>query len=130
MISIPRFVQRHRRGLRFALLASALVTSVFVLTQCRLVDRSVTGVELSPQSTSARNRCMEQCNQRYRLDRIAELIRFKAALRRCSTLPPEDRRACYDNQRNIHRTVLKKLIAERQACKNSCYNEGGGESGR
>src|SRR5207249_6806767 len=73
---------RLRRGFAFVALAAVLGLSAVGLTQCRMVDDTVTGVDVkSTTGLNAVSDCMHRCNEAYKQCRKAEDARHKAALR-------------------------------------------------
>src|SRR5437773_1784261 len=58
---------RLRRGFAFVALAAVLGLSAVGLTQCRLVDDTVTGVDLKSNSQlNLRSSCVRQCNEQFK----------------------------------------------------------------
>src|SRR5437870_13741275 len=71
---------RLRRGFAFVALAAVLGLAAVGLTQCRMVNDTVTGIDLSANSgLNARSNCVHQCNEKYKACRRAEDARHKAA---------------------------------------------------
>ena len=75
---------RLRRGFAFVALAALLGLSVVALSQCRMVNDTVTGVDLKAnQTVSARSDCVHHCNEVYKACKKQESARHKAAQRAC-----------------------------------------------
>jgi len=119
-----------RRGLTAILLTVILGASALGLTQCRLVDNTVSGIDLTDQSFNARDRCEKKCQDKYQDARCAEDRRHKAALCLCDRKRGKDRDACRKAEDKVHAAALKKIEEAKKTCKNGCYNEGGGHGGR
>jgi hypothetical protein len=91
--------QHHRsRGARHALngvlLLVALVLAALGLTQCRVIDDSVTGVDLKGvgelHGKGNNSRCIRRCNEEYREARQREKERHRQALKKCSSNRDDD----------------------------------------
>jgi hypothetical protein len=123
---------RLRRGFAFVALAAVLGLSAVGLTQCRLVDDTVTGVDLKTNSaawghSSGRSRCVHQCNEKYKQCRKAEEATHKANLRSCGNHD----NACKKAEDTRHKNALKECVRQMQLCKKGCrYREGAGSAGR
>ena len=116
---------RLRRGFAFVALAAVLGLAAVGLSQCRMVDDTVTGVDLSANSgLSARSDCVHQCNEKYKACRRAEDARHKAAKAACSD------NACKKAEDRLHQANHKECVRQMQLCKRNCYNEGSGNAGR
>ena len=116
---------RLRRGFAFVALAAVLGLAAVGLTQCRMVNDTVTGIDLSANSgLNARSNCVHQCNEKYKACRRAEDARHKAAKRAC----PDN--ACRKAEERLHQNNHKDCVRQMQLCKRSCYNEGAGGAGR
>jgi hypothetical protein len=113
----------HRR-LGLALVACLAIVG---LSQCRFVNDSITGVDLKNNSTSlsARSECMDRCNDTFKTALEAEIERYNTAIRTCG-----NDKDCRDAERALHAAILDQLHLEKKNCKDSCYNEGGGQAGR
>lgn len=125
---------RLRRGFAFVALAALLGLFAIGLTQCRMVNDTVTGVDLSAEGTNARSACIRQCIDKYKTCLRNEQIRHKAALRACSDDDDDDghgwwgSKQCRKDENRKHK--LNKLICLKQLfeCKKGCYNEGAGSA--
>ena len=117
---------RLRRGFAFVALAALLGLSVVGLSQCRLVDDTVTGVDLSANSgVNARSQCVHQCNEKFKACKRAEDARHKAAQRACGS-----DKACKKAEQRLHKQNKLACVRAMQLCKRNCYNEGAGVGGR
>ena len=117
---------RLRRALGLVALSALLGLSAAGLTQCRLVDDTVTGTELNTASgTSSRSSCVRQCNEQRKACFRAEDARHKAAKRACGT-----DNSCKKAEERLHRDNHKECVRQSQLCKRGCYNEGAGSAGR
>jgi hypothetical protein len=125
-----RHQKRLIRGSRFAVLAALLTVAAVGLTQCRMVGENVTGIETESHRFSSRERCMSKCEKFYRDARALEDLRHRLALRKCDRLGKKDEDACRRAEDRLHQAILRKLDELKKACKNKCYNEGGGRGGR
>ena len=100
---------RLRRGFAFVALAAVLGLSAVGLSQCRLVDDSVTGVDLRSNSTafsSARSKCVHQCNEKYKQCQKAEEATHKANKKACG-----NDSACRKNEDVRHKVLA--ILADR-----------------
>jgi hypothetical protein len=117
---------RVRRGFAFVALAALLGLSVVGLSQCRLVDDTVTGVDLQANNgVNARSDCVHQCNEKYKACKRAEDARHKAAKRACGS-----DKACKKAEQRLHKDNKLVCVRAMQDCKRNCYNEGAGLGGR
>ena len=59
---------RVRRGFAFVALAAVLGLAAVGLTQCRMVNDNVTGVDLRSGNgqANARSTCVKQCNEKFK----------------------------------------------------------------
>ena len=117
---------RVRRGFAFVALAAVLGLTAVGLTQCRMVDDKVTGVDLRAGNgqLSHKSSCTKQCNDQYKACVRAEEARHKAAKRACG-----HDAACKKAEDKKHRDNLKACETAKKQCKKSCYNEGAGNAG-
>jgi len=117
---------RLRRGFAFVALAALLGLSVVGLSQCRMVDDTVTGVDLQANSgMNARSDCVHQCNDQYKACKRAEDARHKQAQRDCGS-----DKACKKAEQRTHKDNKLACVRAMQDCKRNCYNEGSGVGGR
>jgi len=120
------------RGLSFVALAAVLGLAVVGLSQCRMVDDTVTGVDLrSSTGLSAKSECKKQCKEKKKECERAEKARHKAEQRMCKELKDSAaRKACKKAESRKHKDNKKACKQEESKCKNGCYNEGSGSAGR
>jgi len=118
---------RVRRGFAFVALAAVLGLTAVGLTQCRMVNDNVTGVDLrSGNGTlSARSACVKQCNEKFKTCQKNEEARHKAAKKACGS----HNSACKKAEEQKHNTNLKACESAKKQCKAGCYNEGAGNAG-
>jgi len=123
---------RLRRGFAFVALAAVLGLSAVGLNQCRMVDDTVTGVDVRSNTTFSgsgghgRSRCVHQCQERFKQCKRQEDARHKAALRACGKNVN-----CKKAEQKLHKDNLKRCIRDMQLCKKNCrYREGAGTGGR
>ena len=117
---------RVRRGFAFVALAAVLGLAAVGITQCRMVNDNVTGVDLraGAGTLSGRSSCVRHCNDLYKACLRAEEARYKAAKRACGS-----NFNCKKNEQRTHRDNIKACENAKKQCKKSCYNEGAGNSG-
>jgi hypothetical protein len=125
---------RLTRGFTFVALAVTLALSAVSLTQCRLIDNSVTGPERTNQAFhgGGRSRCEHRCNQAYKRCDEAEDRRFAKEMRECDKIrDKKKRRECKEAEERRHRNEQAECVREKKACKRNCnYREGSGGGGR
>ena len=116
---------RLRRGFAFVALAAVLGLAAVGLTQCRMVNDNVTGVDLRSGGTlSAKSACVKQCNEKHKACKKNEDARHKAAKKACG-----HDSACKKAEELKHKDNKKACDNAKKLCKQSCYNEGAGNSG-
>jgi len=117
---------RLRRGFAFVALAAVLGLSAVGLTQCRMVDDTVTGVDLkSANALGGRSQCVHKCNDAYKHCVKAEEARHKAAKKACGS-----DQACKKAEDALHKQNQKDCVRQMQQCKRNCYHEGAGTAGQ
>src|SRR5213594_1821570 len=74
---------RVRRGFAFVALAAVLGLAAVGITQCRMVNDNVTGVDLraGAGTLSGRSSCVHRCNDAFKACLRTEESRYKAAKR-------------------------------------------------
>jgi|SRR4029079_10885184 len=117
---------RVRRGFAFVALAAVLGLAAVGLTQCRMVNDNVTGVDLRSGNgqLSAKSACVKACNEQAKQCKKDEDARHKAAKQACGS-----DNACKKAEDEQHKANKKACDAAKKACKNNCYNEGSGNAG-
>jgi len=120
---------RVRRGFAFVALAAVLGLAAVGLSQCRLVNDNVTGVDLrSGNGTlSAKSACVKACNEQFKQCKRDEETRHKAAKKACGS--GSQGSACKKAEEQLHKDNLKACENAKKQCKKSCYNEGAGNAG-
>jgi hypothetical protein len=122
-------IQRHRRGPYLAMLVALLALVTVALTQCRLVDHNVTGLNLRSESLDDHIDCMHRCDEQAKEARKIEERRHREALKECTRLDDGARTDCLKLEHQLHKRNQQEIQRAKRACKNSCYNEGGGAGG-
>ena len=118
---------RLRRGFAFVALAALLGLTVVGLSQCRMVDDTVTGVNLQANSTlSARSACAHQCNEQEKQCKRAEDQLHKQNKKACGSKD----KTCKKNEEARHKAAKQACKDQKKQCKANCYNEGVGIGGR
>ena len=109
----------HVRPHRLFLLALLGATSLAV-TQCRVVDDTVTGVDIRATSRlRPSGACLHGCAATIGKARRDEHARHRAALSACGRDP-----VCKKLEQRRHRDVLRRLARLAMACRHECYDEG------
>jgi len=117
---------RLRRGFTTFALMLTLGLSAIGLTQCTMMENTVTGVDVvSGAGFNSRSSCEHRCNDNFKDGRRQEEKRHRAAMAAC-----RNDRQCKKNEESLHQANMKRLEQEKKACKRSCYNEGSGTAGR
>jgi hypothetical protein len=136
MSSVDPRSPRVRRGFTFIALAAVLGLSAMGLTQCRLMDDSVTGVDLKNNSTFGNNnngkvKCDKECETLFKACKKDEDTRNKAEKKRCDSLPKAQKSECKKAESTRHKNSTKVCSERKKACKKACeYREGNGNGGR
>ena len=123
-------IRKNPRPSKNVLTAIALTCTLGLtavgLSQCRMIDDTVAGVDLkSSGSVGRRNDCMDECEDKYRDAKKAEDRRHKDAMKACGRDTE-----CKDKENDLHKANSRKIKADKATCKDGCYNEGGGGGGR
>jgi hypothetical protein len=139
---------RLRRGFAFVALAALLGLSSISLTQCRLVNDTVTGVDLSASAglSSKKNGCKKRCKEQEKAARKAEQERHKRAVKACggrngngdddgnndnnNNDNDNGGKSCRKAEARLHKMNLEAIKRARKDCERNCYNEGAGRGGR
>ena len=121
----------HRNGgpgrtTRILVLAAVLGVASIILSQCRMVQDGVTGVDLSAGRLDSKSQCVKACNETFKAGQQAEEERHKQAERACGPHDP----ACHQAEAAKHNAIMKQLTDDKEACKKNCYNEGSGTGGQ
>ena len=124
---------RLRREFTFIALTGVLGLSALGLSQCRLMDDTVTGVNLKSNGSysTSRGECDKDCNEEFKDCRKAEDQLTKGRLRACDSLSEPQRSACRSAEVTRHTAADKACSERKKACKKACsYREGSGDGGR
>ena len=114
------------RNLKALALAVTLGLAVVGLSQCRMVEDTVTGVDLTPAgNVNDRADCVKDCNEAFKAAERTEDSRYETAIRGCG----KDS-ACIAREVAKTKENHAKNVDDMQACKRGCYNEGSGTGGR
>ncbi len=115
-----------RLGLKQLALTAVLGLAVVGLSQCRMVEDNITGVELSTQAgVDQRSDCVKRCNDTYKDAMKAEKDRNKAAEKACKSDKP-----CKKAEKERSKRNEEAIKDAKDDCKRGCYNEGSGGGGR
>ena len=116
-----------RRRIGFALFSGLLGVMLMGLTQCRMVDDTITGVGLQTESSlhGRGSDCTKRCNREFKKAKREEDGRYRKAKHAC-----HGKKDCRKKVEREHQRILNKLTQEKRACKRACYNEGAGGIGR
>jgi hypothetical protein len=124
---------RLRRELTFIALTGVLGLSALGLSQCRLMDDTVTGVNLKSNGSysTSRGECEKDCNEAFKDCLKAEDKLNKSRLRECDELSEPQRSACRTAEAARHTAAEQACTELKLACKRACgYREGSGDGGR
>ena len=111
-----------RRGLAYIALVAVAGGAALTLSQCKLVDERLTGVQ-SPLQHDALG-CIKQCNTDANNAIRAESARHVAAVKAC-----EGNETCLALEEATHEANVEKIQAARQECHDNCHKPGSGGSG-
>ena len=113
--------RRLRRPALYGLFAAGLIVYALTLTQCQLVQDSLTGVDLV--KTKSVNNCLSDCRDQSKLAIKNENTRHQLAERACG-----DDQACLTREEARHEAALDAIHQQLQDCVNGCHQQGGGGS--
>jgi hypothetical protein len=139
MSSIDPRTPRVRRGFTFIALAAVLSLSAVGLTQCRLMDDSVTGVDVksttnyqnSSKSNKSKEKCLKQCVKDFKKCLKDRDNSCKNRKRNCDKLPKRNRDGCKKNESDRRKGRLLECLRDLHSCEKACrYREGSGGGGR
>jgi hypothetical protein len=123
-------ITRVRQSLCWMAIMAVLGLTAVGLTQCRLVNDTVTGLDIRPQSFESKRDCERRCEDEWKAARDREEERHKDAIRACEKIKVStDRKACKKAEDAVHKARQDRIGDAKRACKNRCYNEGGGKGG-
>jgi hypothetical protein len=124
----------HRPRTVTLALGVALVAAVLGLSQCRLADQPITGVDTRENTTfgDKHSKCEHQCNNAYKSCKRAEHKRHEAAEKACDGLKDRgERKSCRRAEEDRHDKEIDACKAAKKQCKRDCnYREGSGKGGR
>jgi hypothetical protein len=125
---------RFRRGFAFVALAAVLGLSALGLSQCRMVNDTVTGVDLQSNSSfgsKGRSACKKACNEEFKQCKKLESAKHKIEKKACDQLPSTQKKECKKAESLRHKAAKKECSERKKACKRACkYTEGAGSAGR
>jgi hypothetical protein len=135
---------RLRRGFAFVALAAVLGLSAVGLTQCRLVDDTVTGVDLRSNSVygddddnnnnnnnNGRSACQKRCNEEFKRCKKNREGSHKINKRECDKQPSGKRQECKKGESKKNNGKKKECNDRKKECKRACrYREAAGRVGR
>ena len=124
---------RLRRGFAFVALAAVLGLSAVGLSQCRMVNDTVTGVDLKSNSGfgGGNSACKKACNEAFKQCKKEESARHKIEKKNCDQLPKPQKDECKKAESERHKAAKKECSERKKACKAACnYHEGAGSAGR
>lgn len=115
-------------------LVATLGFSAIGLTQCRMVDNNVTGVDVDNayHGNRGRSACVHRCEDAYKLCNRREDSRYCKAVSACDRLrKTADRKACKEAEKRKHDQNQRECVRLKEKCKKDCaYQEGNGHGGR
>lgn len=114
---------RLRRSFAFVALVTIAGLSALGLTQCRMVDNTVTGVDARSNIAFAPGphpTCIQRCNEAFKTCQKAEQQRHIAAMRACNQLPVAQRQDCRRAESRQHVTQQRACVTRMQSCKREC----------
>ena len=122
-----RLELRLRSACWLGALGVVLVLTTLVLSQCRPVADSVTGMDLyaGGRTSLQHKQCTMKCDSLHTLAKRVELDRHRAAIMACG-----GNMECRRNEHDLYREGKRRIEAEKKACKRACYDEGRGSGGR
>ncbi len=116
----------HRSPSRLAtqiLLLLAVAAASLTLTQCRMVGDRLTGVSVGPFKRPGS--CFDACYDRYRRQIKSESDLHVSLIKNCN-----GDKACEEEEEARHEAALENIQAEREACLNTCHQQGRGTAGQ
>lgn len=116
---------QNRRRMSNVALAVVLGLALVGLSQCRLVDDGVTGVDLQTSGVNAKSSCVKACNSDNKAAKKLEDARHKDAKKACGS-----DKACKKAEDKRHKDTKDRIDDQKKDCKRGCYNEGSGHGGR
>ena len=127
MNPIQHRIPRTRRSRSTVVMLAALLLGALTLSQCRMMDQTITGVDTPSAAANGRHSrdCSLRCWTTFKLALKKEIQRDREAKRAC-----DHDRECLEKERRRHQQNLKAITEQMRACKAGCYSEGSGRGGR
>ena len=117
-----------RRSFAFVTLVTIAGLSAVGLTQCRMVDNTVTGVDARSGIVSAPGphpQCIHVCNDAFKTCQKAEQERHKASVTACNQIADsQQRRDCKTAENRRHVLAQRACVTRMQECKRACPRNG------
>ena len=119
---------------RFVLLGIMALTALG-LSQCRLMEDPITGVDVRDEAafSKKRSKCVHRCERDYKRCSKKESERHHDAKRECEKLKKkgDEKKKCLKAESARHDAEKEACKDAKRKCKASCrYNEGAGSGGR
>jgi hypothetical protein len=116
-----------RRAGSLGALLLILLLSALGLTQCRMVDETITGVDIPSAATHGRHdsSCRKACRFKFKQALKEEAARYRKAKRGC-----HHNHKCLSEERRIHEKNVQGIRDQLKKCETGCYGEGSGFGGR
>ena len=115
---LARTTRGLRRGTAFAALAVLLGTTALTLSQCRMVDERLTGVEFGRSKPA---NCIASCSFAFNDSIRAESQLHVGNTQACNSDP-----VCLALEEVRHEAAVNRIQAGRRDCQNACHHQGGG----
>lgn len=115
-------IRRFRRGAAWLGLVALLGITAVTLSQCRMIDERLTGVEVTRVRPGE---CIAQCAHAAAEALKIESERHVAAVQACNGDP-----VCLATEELTHEQNIMSIQTERKACQDGCHHQGGGSGGR
>jgi hypothetical protein len=109
---------RLRRGTALLLFAVLLVTAALTLSQCRMVDERLTGVDFGKSRPA---NCMTKCSHAYNDSVRAESRLHVDRVHACQGEP-----VCKAVEQLRHESAIRRIQTGRKNCQDACHHQGGG----
>jgi hypothetical protein len=115
---LARIIGNLRRGSAFAVLGVALAAMAVGLSQCKMVDESLTGVSL--EKAKPQN-CMVECAKAYN-----DSVRVESDLHKSNVQACARDSVCLALEGMRHDAAMTRIQMGRDACQSDCHHQGGG----
>ena len=110
--------RRLRRGAALLGLAVLLGTVALMLTQCKMVDERLTGVEFGKSKPGS---CLSTCSHTFN-----DSIRVESDLHVANVQACGSDDVCKAIEEIRHESAVNRIQSGRIACQNDCHHQGGG----